>query len=147
MHELGHDLGLKHGGADHYPIYAPNYKSIMNYRYANSGIVQGNDYSQFRDHNPCGANSDPWGRQEQLNVGNLDYSRGNADTLDESALDESKYGIDWDCDGVPNELSVSMDLSKDSDGDQADPPEELSVTSDHNDWVDVTLRLSRHTGG
>jgi hypothetical protein len=33
MHELGHTLGLKHGGADHVNL-KPNYHSIMNYLWA-----------------------------------------------------------------------------------------------------------------
>lgn len=43
MHELGHVLGLSHGGwPDTYPNYEPNFKpnypSIMNYAYALSGV-------------------------------------------------------------------------------------------------------------
>ncbi len=43
MHELGHILGLSHGGwPDNYPNYEPNFKpnytSIMNYAYALSGV-------------------------------------------------------------------------------------------------------------
>ena len=43
MHELGHILGLSHGGwPDSYPNYEPNYKpnytSVMNYAYALSGV-------------------------------------------------------------------------------------------------------------
>jgi len=41
MHELGHNLGLHHGGNE--PAnYKPNYLSIMNYRYEKSGVVVGN---------------------------------------------------------------------------------------------------------
>jgi hypothetical protein len=51
MHELGHNLGLRHGGADDIN-YKPNYVSIMNYLFQFSGIfrdkVQGQfDYSRF----------------------------------------------------------------------------------------------------
>lgn len=38
MHELGHNLGLKHGGADLCINYKPHYLSIMNYTYQANGI-------------------------------------------------------------------------------------------------------------
>jgi len=41
MHELGHTLGLKHGGADACANYKPNYMSVMNYAYMFDGIVVG----------------------------------------------------------------------------------------------------------
>jgi hypothetical protein len=37
MHELGHNLGLNHGGIDCYNA-KPNYLSVMNYRYYTTGI-------------------------------------------------------------------------------------------------------------
>jgi hypothetical protein len=77
MHELGHALGLYHGGGDN-SNYKPNYLSIMNYLF---------EYD-----------SDPVGGRP------LDYSRVKFDTLDERALDELKglgvnqvtsYGRSW----------------------------------------------------
>ncbi len=38
MHELGHTLGLQHGGNDDVN-YKPNYLSIMNYLYKNTGLA------------------------------------------------------------------------------------------------------------
>ncbi|HEX3012111.1 MAG TPA: hypothetical protein VHQ70_08805 [Syntrophomonadaceae bacterium] len=59
MHELGHNLGLRHGGVDHIS-YKPNYLSIMNYAFQTDGLRKltgdgktfagGNfDYSIFND--------------------------------------------------------------------------------------------------
>jgi len=49
MHELGHNLGLKHGGAD-CDNYKPNYLSVMNYSFFNTGIpvskVPGDSFAQ-----------------------------------------------------------------------------------------------------
>ncbi|MBR0076759.1 MAG: VWA domain-containing protein [Synergistaceae bacterium] len=45
MHELGHTLGLGHGGNNH-DIYKPNYMSIMNYLYQFSGLVASNRNAQ-----------------------------------------------------------------------------------------------------
>lgn len=63
MHEFGHALGLRHGGADNINC-KPNYPSVMNYSLA--------DVMQF-------------------NAGfiRIDYSRGRFDTLDEANLDEA----------------------------------------------------------
>jgi hypothetical protein len=53
MHELGHNLGLFHGGKSAFnPNYAINYFSIMNYNYSLSGVEYKNgkrvlDFSRF----------------------------------------------------------------------------------------------------
>ncbi|MEJ2271459.1 MAG: hypothetical protein P8X91_03015 [Candidatus Bathyarchaeota archaeon] len=62
MHELGHALGLHHGGDDNIN-YKPNYLSIMNYLF------------QF---------------DTKVSSRPLDYSRMKLDTLNEDALDELK---------------------------------------------------------
>src|SRR5207344_1972884 len=51
MHELGHNLGLQHGGGDP-KVYKPNYVSVMNYMFQATGVpidgVDGTfDYSRF----------------------------------------------------------------------------------------------------
>ena len=38
MHELGHTLGLRHGGADD-TLYKPNYLSVMNYSFQLNGLT------------------------------------------------------------------------------------------------------------
>ena len=53
MHELGHNLGLKHGGFEHRP-HKPNYISVMNYLFNFIGVINKDgrtrsfDYSQER---------------------------------------------------------------------------------------------------
>ena len=39
MHELGHNLDLKHGGSANTPPCKPNYFSVMNQLYEFAGIV------------------------------------------------------------------------------------------------------------
>ncbi len=65
MHELGHNLGLHHGGGDGVN-QKPNYLSIMNYSFQVSGLLS------------------PNGQQRQI-----DYSRVALPSLDESSLDEN----------------------------------------------------------
>jgi uncharacterized repeat protein (TIGR01451 family) len=65
MHELGHNLGLRHGGSDN-DNFQPNHISVMNYAF------------QFGIFGP----QDP--------TATLDYSRGNHIPLNEESLDEGK---------------------------------------------------------
>ena len=61
MHELGHNLGLKHGGSDHLNC-KPNYLSVMNYAFQHPIISPGRK---------------------------LDFSRNQLMTLNELSLDET----------------------------------------------------------
>ena len=75
MHELGHALGLGHGG-DNNINYKPNYLSIMNYNIGIFGLTDFNDPDT-----PI-----------------LDYSRRTLMTLDERSLDEQQpLCADPDC--------------------------------------------------
>lgn len=122
MHELGHTLGLRHGGGDDAQC-KPNYVSVMSYsRQLNAtGIARGlADVSH-----PSFVRT---GRE-------LDYSHGGANPLKESALAEAEgiggpagerilFGfaglpfvgpsvgpVDWDIDGNTNELSNNHDIN------------------------------------
>ena len=68
MHELGHNLGLRHGGGDDVN-YKPNFLSIMNYFFQMNGL-----YKNKR-----------WGL--------LNYSQFTIKDLDETSLNE-KNGLD-----------------------------------------------------
>jgi hypothetical protein len=46
MHELGHDLGLKHGGADDI-LLKPNYLSVMNYLFQVTGLQIDQTFGNF----------------------------------------------------------------------------------------------------
>jgi hypothetical protein len=51
MHELGHNLGLRHGGTDGL-LKKPNYLSVMNYNFQLTGLIRADlssvlDYSRF----------------------------------------------------------------------------------------------------
>lgn len=109
MHELGHTLGLRHGGSDDI-LYKPNYHSIMNYTWQN----------------PNPRYSDCW---------KLDYSREILPTLNEADLNEAtgiggamdcnlpvgplpskivreNGPVDWNRDNDFNDVSVNADVNR-----------------------------------
>jgi PKD repeat protein len=129
MHELGHNLGLHHGGGEDIQ-FKPNYISIMNYRFDYIGTLKGSG-----------------GRA-------IDYSRRALDTLNETNLDETvgindpdghlttwnfwshvdggphnpcidnpdefnrlfypAKALDWNCNGVADTAPVSVDINSDA---------------------------------
>jgi hypothetical protein len=129
MHELGHTLGLRHGGGDNINC-KPNYLSVMS-------------YSQQID------NYKIIGRV-------LDYSRSNLATLDESSLNEAfgiggapdlktAYGpspsqmsladmaIDWNRNGNATDMNVSADINNLDNGNS--PCTGFgAVLKGHDDW-------------
>ena len=116
MHELGHNLSLRHGGADNETFKPNNHLTIMNYGFQTRGVFI----------NGVG--------------GTLDYSRAVVPNLNENALNENNgvnggaalaaFGtlyycgnaghfvaaangpIDWNCNGSSNEAAVSTDINK-----------------------------------
>ncbi|QPV64684.1 PKD domain-containing protein [Halosimplex litoreum] len=76
MHELGHNLGLRHGGGDD-RNNKPNYLSLMNYQYAHNYVGRATSLPGVDDDALARPNSD------------LDFSRERLPPLDETALTES----------------------------------------------------------
>jgi hypothetical protein len=132
MHELGHNLGLQHGG-NQSCNWKPNYNSVMNYRFQFPGV----DLS-------CNAQ----GSFGEANT--LDYSRSTRIPLDELNLNENAgvcggTPIDWNFNGLL-ESSVSYDLNRSSSFptastsvDNAGCSATLSTLTDHNDWAAITF--------
>lgn len=145
MHELGHNLGLRHGGGDSFNR-KPNYPSIMNYAFQLTGVTF-----------PA----------EQLT--RLTFSDGQNLTLDEKSLEEepglcvgctafdtryvcpysaacpvpiedavatvrttSSAGlIDWNCNGDPMDTGVTSDLNGDCKNN--------STLRDFDDWTNLRM--------
>lgn len=121
MHELGHNLLLRHGGNVDIN-YKPNYNSVMNYLYQFDGVDT--------DCTPPGN-------------GVLTYSYGTHIPLDENALIESQGicgdppgpGWDWDENGTITDLPVVKDINK---APLAVPGDGiLGVLVDYNDWANL----------
>jgi hypothetical protein len=168
MHELGHNLGLRHGG-DEDVNWKPNYLSIMNYHYQYDGLPvvgmsEGDRY--FFDYASFGVctgapgftnvntlqrnrNSTPasWG---------LDYSNGTSVTLNEAMLNESagmgrpgSMPVDWNWNGTIDPMPVSANVNG-----LANFPFQCPRTNtgadllrDFNDWNALVLPFGRTPRG
>lgn len=153
MHELGHNLGLGHGGNES-TNYKPNYWSVMNYIYQLRGLdaepSSNTAYLRWRsekgDRTPtfCALANSPCGSPSQFL---MSYSNGSSAPLDESSLSEannvgrgatfSAYA-DWDMNGLLNSSNYSKDLNGDGN---------ISTLTDFNDWGNLKLAFSRYFGG
>lgn len=120
MHELGHNLGLRHGGNQNLN-QKPNYNSIMNYRFQFPGID-----------NNCAGGGD----------GVLSFSVGTRPQLNENNLDERQGicgnppgpGQDWNGDGDALDFGFSFNITTGDDGSSA-----LDILNDYNDWANLDL--------
>jgi hypothetical protein len=131
MHELGHTLGLGHGG-NVSVNYKPNYLSIMNYAF---------QFDRLAPTRP------------------LDYSYGKCIDLDESKLDEFEgigqakatvwkgpnntiyrdpngMTIDWEYNGWIDNRSVKLNVNN---HDGSSPPNE--ILTDFNDWTNLVYKF------
>ena len=118
LHELGHNLGLEHGGDDSCNS-KPNYPSIMSYRHSYYGVDVDCD---------------------DLPDGALRYSTGSYPMIDEAAVDEFNGTcggalIDWNGDNVAD-VQLKQDLNSDYD---ATCGGEYTQLHDFNDWQGINL--------
>lgn len=153
MHELGHNLGLQHGGNEDVN-YKPNYWSIMNYLYQLNGLASdptaSTAYQRWRYNNgngtpvPCSmVNS----RCDSTSQFVMSYSNGSGSSLNESALQEannigrgsaSSAYADWNLNGALNLNPLSIDLNGDG---------VKTTLTDYNDWGNLLLPFARYYGG
>lgn len=151
MHELGHNLGLRHGGSNDLNL-KPNYLSVMNYMYTFNGLPEiGNNegdryYTLYWGMNAgsChGMNNSlalvnsPYDSPEDFQI---DYSNGTSLMLNENLIFESTglgrigtSSVDYDCNGIIHGGSYERSL--------ADYPnrEQYTLLHDHDDWTALNL--------
>lgn len=146
MHELGHNLGLGHGGGDDVN-YKPNYFSVMNYAFQFDGITKNGttsfDYSHGGQRTLTEPN--PPGLDEASGVGPAATgiktthwcpARG-ALAAARIPVPDAGGRIDWNCDGVPDVNPVGADIN----GDPLQPANTLGTLSDYDDWAHLNLAV------
>lgn len=163
MHELGHNLGLEHGGNDNLN-YKPNYRSIMNYLYGvglpTVGTAREGDRYYYYRYSEIDGFSDgsafaryfPRGTSD-LVVGPYttdlicDYSDGRAAPLNEASLNEpaglgysNSAPVDWNGDGDTIDTGLAFNLNPSHDS-------VLTAMTDFDDWSAIAVHFMRTTSG
>jgi hypothetical protein len=128
IHELGHNLGQRHGGVDD-GNYKPNYISVMNYLYQMGGV--GDTLVDL------GLASSSAG------INNFGYSHGTLQPLDENNLDETvgvglARAVDWNCNGVSTDLNVAKDLQAAS---WCNASGSQSLIADFDNWGGISANI------
>jgi hypothetical protein len=116
-HELGHTFGLDHGGYGSADNQAPNFQSVMNYRYQDWLTLVAVDGYHF-DYSP---------EQVSLLEYSLDESVGFASTLpvaeymtitwecppgsDTTGMGRPNEPLNWNCTGTNTEVGIGADIS------------------------------------
>ncbi len=145
MHELGHNLGLEHGGDDD-TNDKPNYLSVMNYLYTVAGIGPATGdaagerylYSRYFEGDLRDFANSPFGDDFVI-----DYSDGSGAPLNERSLNENgglgrgAAFVDFNNDGAA-QSNLEFDLNDDDD---------LSTLRDHDDWGSLALPFGNAEGG
>ncbi|HPT46064.1 MAG TPA: Ig-like domain-containing protein [Candidatus Rifleibacterium sp.] len=160
MHELGHNLGLLHGGNEDLNN-KPNYFSIMNYMYSNNGLptignsAEGDRYYYYRFeelNDQAFAQYFPSGWWEDIHNNAysadmvLDFSDGNGADINESSISETaglgrsgSAGVDFNGDGDKSDTGLSKQLVGTSGT--------LSTHRDFNDWDAISLKFTANGDG
>ncbi|WP_373973892.1 carbohydrate-binding protein [Chitinibacter sp. SCUT-21] len=156
MHELGHNLGLQHGGNEA-TNDKTNYLSVMNYLYQLNGVpsdAKGQSMSERIYYNlnnrgkaTPGRAANSYGVCDLLDgpCGNrfvIDYSNGSSAPLNESALNEASLVgrgtsggafADWNTNGFIDQ-QVAFDINNDGSTQTA--------LSDYDDWGKIQLSFN-----
>lgn len=155
MHELGHNLGLLHGGYED-KNHKPNYLSTMNYMYQLEGLptIGDNEGDRYYYHTDlmysdtnCNPNNIPMTNAYDADYRNfiIDFSNGTSGILQERTVIETQgllrpgsSGIDFDCDNTISAVAAPIYLDNDNN---------LTSLNDYNDWLYINLRFQTTYGG
>lgn len=151
MHEIGHSLGLGHGG-DNKNNFKPNYFSAMNYLFDFEGVTKNGVKTWDYSHGGQDALNEvnPPGLDESIGLGakGKGYTTshycpakvvaGTAVPAARIPVPDAGNSIDWDCDGVPD--AAGTKVSADINLSDNEPADTRNALADHDDWkaLDIT---------
>jgi hypothetical protein len=156
LHELGHNLGLSHGGFEG-TNYKPNYISIMNYLYgvfpktgtSNEGSLYYN-YLKSSKIDPGSTNC--YSNPIDYDTTSSSYSEGLSSDLDENSILEAKglgrsnsSPVDYNCNGVIDSSPFSLNLNPVQGFGGTDSVK--TVLKDYNDWGNLKLTFRNYYSG
>jgi hypothetical protein len=149
MHELGHNLNLKHGG-DEEVLFKPNYVSVMNYSFREAFDVNAStgepkiDYSRedIADINESAINEKAGVPSSLYRDILMPYGWQPGPVPDSDAVQLNGSEHDFDHNGDVDGFPVAVDLNWRGDGATAfnDPSPGKTLTG-HDDWAAVRLPL------
>jgi len=139
MHELGHTLGLHHGGLDDVN-FKPNYLSVMNYFFQSRGLLQSGangtlDYSQFAlpdlDEHHLDEQVGLDGGADIADFGTYHICPGQHGELGaRTPVLQANAPIDWNCNsGIESDVAANINGDTDSTG-----ADVLGTLSSSVDW-------------
>lgn len=140
IHELGHNLGLRHGGKTDRP-YSPNYLSVMNYDFQIDGVIK--DGERLFDFQRIETETLNEGNlNELLGIGNQAVDEGygtvyrctQGDTRFKVTITDLSNGIDFNCDGAIS-TGVAANIDAGTTAAEALVPQ--------NDWANLNLAFIR----
>ncbi|GIH07542.1 hypothetical protein Rhe02_56090 [Rhizocola hellebori] len=132
MHELGHNLGLKHGGGDH-DNYKPNYLSIMNYGFQLDGLIKNGVAGTFDYSRSALASLNENSLSEPAGIGAPGYGTRHWCPASGAYVAVANAGgaIDWNCNGNSTETGVSFDVNNEAGN---------TTLNGYNDWANITFK-------
>jgi hypothetical protein len=137
LHELGHALGLQHGGGDEVN-YKPNYHSIMNYAWS----YQPDSASPFRDSWSLNYSNFRAPDLDERNLNEADGIGGHPDHMvpvgpNSPALPKKEFGpVDFNRDGDATDTGVSANLNWINDDSGSG-----TFLTGFEDWPNLTLNF------
>ncbi len=138
MHELGHTLGLSHGGSlFNYANCKPNYYSVMNYTY------------QFTNFDPTRPLAYSNQALATLNEKSLDETKGVGGATDRYVVYNNTHlfmpranePVDWNNDGDTQDTNVSADINYHSKINECNQPSSDQVLEGYNDLNNLRYRI------
>jgi hypothetical protein len=139
MHELGHTLGLQHGGADDVN-YKPNYLSLMNYRFQLIGLLAERDEGRVDFVSDYSREKLPDLNEKDLSeptgLGATVSPPGGGHYLTSFFSDGVAYikfadeAVDWNHDGDTSDVMVMRDINN-KDG-------ATETLTGYDDWANLT---------
>jgi hypothetical protein len=140
MHELGHNLGLRHGGEDH-TQWKPNYLSVMNYSFQTRGLIingtGGNfDYSRY-DFSDLNENS----LNEAVGINIPAAITATLGTryfcgLGNQQVDNDARAVDWNCDGDATDSGINRNINQ---GMSWNNNNTFDTLTSQNDWDNLVF--------
>jgi hypothetical protein len=129
IHELGHDLGLTHGGSDSVN-YKPNYLSVMNYHFQFDGVPRTSGAAWFSYSNFAPPALTETSLKESTGLGSAASTWKTKWKCPDNTTRTSgaaNLGIDWNCDGDSVD-TASADINRDGG---------KTTLTTQNNWANV----------